>query len=767
MHQEGFDTRQLMGLLAAGVGLGMAMKLTKRLYSGPEAEDEGDASEKRLEMLAELAASGELRLEDLTEEEAESFRVALKSGDLGRALGAWQPWWQKVAAVDLLSLDEDDAPGLEGDESLHQDPPRHLCCSADGSRQAHPSVVFTVLEALFAYVHTLRAFNGDWRWDPLQAAAHMFHLGKGIWAHQVHESATSTLQALWQLASKLPGGGFGASFDRHCVGDVATILSRGVGSCARALREATDLATAAADAAEEGQVRGAARLRRGVKKLDFLTSFAWHHPEALGADLAAQVQALEEVLQGYGQRLEDVSKRHSARTAGIALPERLGRASGANGLALGATALDDFVAPEEVPVNSPVSFAARLHNQSSMPQSCTRVVPTDAVENASVASECLAWCRDSLGPGSGLPFAFSPWHWRHMKEAGEAVETSFKTCWKVETAAWALGWCPSNWQMYLAAVLYGSVSSIAFLCFQWKNWDEESESDESEESEAEDSESQRRLRHRPDYVAPDDEGFEAGSPFAASRRHKPPFCCIGINSDHEGAKCQLRLSCFFMLFEPALDILSILMFLRRGQPIYAAVVGTSVAISCALEHDLFQIRGAAAMAASLRRGFATPLLYEHQVLEIVESSGSTIVQCYAALRMDLTAGASLSTVCTLIASAGCSLLLSLPQAVRAASVLGGVYLDDYYEQEKRKAGVQALWRYLPSALCMSVAELALILGRHNDGQFASPWSLILQMPSWELFLSALFLLGGLVLGVFACCLICGFMCFVSNFPYGA
>lgn len=273
-------------------------------------------------MLAQLAASGELRLEDLTEEEAESFRVALKSGDLGRAVGAWEPWWQKVAAVDLLSLDEDDVSGLEGDESLHQDPPRHLCCSADGSRQAHPSVAFTVLEALFAYVHTLRAFNGDWRWDPLQAAAHMFHLGKGIWAHQVHESATSTLQALWQLASKLPGGGFGAKFDRHCVGDVATILSRGVGSCARALREATDLATAAADAAEEGQVRGAARLRRGVKKLDFLTSFAWHHPEALGADLAAQVQALEEVLQGYGQRLEDVSKRHSARTDGIALPER-------------------------------------------------------------------------------------------------------------------------------------------------------------------------------------------------------------------------------------------------------------------------------------------------------------------------------------------------------------------------------------------------------------------------------------------------------------
>ena len=124
------------------------------------------------------------------------------------------------------------------------------------------------------------------------------------------------------------------------------------------------------------------------------------------------------------------------------------------GIALGATALDHFVAPGEVPVNSAESFAVRLHNQSGMPQSCSRAVPTDAVENVFVVAECLAWCRDSLGPGSGFPFAFSPWHWRQMKEAGEAVETSFKMCWQVEAGALAL----RHWQLCLVAL------SVSLAC---------------------------------------------------------------------------------------------------------------------------------------------------------------------------------------------------------------------------------------------------------------------------------------------------------------
>ena len=38
-----------------------------------------------------------------------------------------------------------------------------------------------------------------------------------------------------------------------------------------------------------------------------------------------------------------------------------------------------------------------------------------------------------------------------------------------ETAAWAL----RHWQVCLPVALFGSVSSIAFLCLGWKNWEQD------------------------------------------------------------------------------------------------------------------------------------------------------------------------------------------------------------------------------------------------------------------------------------------------------
>ena len=420
------------------------------------------------------------------------------------------------------------------------------------------------------------------------------------------------------------------------------------------------------------------------------------------------------------------------------------------GMKLGAKCLDQFVAPGEVPVDSAESFISRLHNRTAMPQSCSVVVPKDMVENASVAQECLAWCRDGLGPGSGIIFAFSPLHWSYLKKTSSAVETSFKMCWKVETAAWALGLCPANWQMYLAACLYGSFSCMAFLCFLQTGCGEADSEGLVTEPEC------SRALVDPDSddkdldpvvttkwcKPPFHEEFMPGGPFVATRRYKPPFCCISITSDHEGAKCQLRLSAFFMLLEPALDVLSVLMFLRRGQPIYAAVVGTSIVLACLLERDPFQIRGMRAMAQSLKRGFATQELYQIRMMELVESFGATFVQCYAGLRMD-TSWASLSAVCTLLGGASISLAISIPDACRAVVVLlESSSYNDYYKQEEIKASVSFIGRYWPSVLCMALAELALVLGRHNDCQFSCPFSVVVGPPteSWDSFLTSLILL---------------------------
>ena len=442
------------------------------------------------------------------------------------------------------------------------------------------------------------------------------------------------------------------------------------------------------------------------------------------------------------------------------------------GLALGAAEVDQHLAPGQPLLNDVASFAERLQNHTEMPPSCRAVVLTDSVANASVADACLTWCQRSLGPGAGLPYAFSPLHWNRLKSTHIAdVQQSFRMCWKVETAAWALAWLPEVWQMYVAACVYGSISCVSFLC-ELSRSAHESDSDESNEADTSESDQLRAFSTSRWLRGPDDEGFCEGGPFIESRTHRLPFCCVGIHSDHEGAMGQLRVSAFLMIFEPALDVLSTIMFLRRGQPIYAAIVGASVAVSRVLACDAFQIRGALAMAQSLARGFATRELYQHRTTELFESVGATIVQCYAALRMDM-ASANLSAVITLIASAGISLAVSMPDACRAFLVLwrGEPAWENYYRAEETKANVTVLQRYWPSVLCLTIAEAAVLLGRHYDGQLSSTWTVLsaeASCTSLELYISALLLflfrvvvLVGLLVGTLWFCVGFAMLAFLS------
>eukprot|EP00971_Amphidinium_carterae_P278815 5535196-Amphidinium_carterae.1 len=93
----------------------------------------------------------------------------------------------------------------------------HLCCSSN--KVVNPAVALTVLEVLYSYVHMMRAFNGDWQWDALQAASHFLHLAPSLAEHRVYGSCRDCLSAALTTASSLPGGGFGASLDSLCLSD--------------------------------------------------------------------------------------------------------------------------------------------------------------------------------------------------------------------------------------------------------------------------------------------------------------------------------------------------------------------------------------------------------------------------------------------------------------------------------------------------------------------------------------------------------------------
>ena len=429
--------------------------------------------------------------------------------------------------------------------------------------------------------------------------------------------------------------------------------------------------------------------------------------------------------------------------------------------------LDQHLAPGQVPIRDARSFTQRLHNTFEMPQACETIVPTDVVANVSVATGCVAWCHESLGPASALPYAFSPRHWFHLRHTSPMVQRSFAMCWKAETAACALSWFPSAWHMYVFALMYGSISGFALLRALWEKnrllakrdvedctfGPSTSASDPAkisrDTSEEDEQSSMVSSESGSDVRGPQTDGFlDDGSfvsPFLATQRCKMPFCCIAIDSDLQGSKCELRLSAFLMLFEPSLDVLSVMIFLRSGQPIYAAIVGLATLLSWIPSCDPFQIHGASAMAESFAQGFPTKGLLRHRKRELIESAGATIVQCYALLSMDI-ASASLSNSCTLTASASLSLALSLPDTCKAVGVLVEGTAHDYYAAEQSKQRLGFFGRYIVTFLCMMFAEIAFVLkGKQFDTQFTSLWLEPSKIPwsherAWELWFIALILL---------------------------
>jgi len=258
------------------------------------AEELGDG---QLEELAARVESGDLDIEDLTDGEARSLQVQLKSSSLVSSLDSWRPWWQQQAMVE--DVDSDSKANADGRNKAIVDgrkwssakatvatagatrasalkPPAHICCA--GCTKPHASVALTTLSAIYAYVHTMRSFNGGWEWAPLEAAPHLLHLSPVICSHQVYSSAEECLRSSLEAAATPALEGFGADFDLSCLADACALICSGADYCACALQDIVEIF----EACLAGGGRGfSKKLRQGMKKLEFLTSFAFHHYQLL------------------------------------------------------------------------------------------------------------------------------------------------------------------------------------------------------------------------------------------------------------------------------------------------------------------------------------------------------------------------------------------------------------------------------------------------------------------------------------------------------
>ncbi|XP_064478036.1 zinc finger HIT domain-containing protein 2-like [Ornithodoros turicata] len=85
--------------------------------------------------------------EQLTEEEKAEFHELLQSGELGKYVPVWQPWWEEPTSLVTEIETEKDAPVQ--------------LLSKLTSRPPAPCVVNSVLNILCSYIYVAKLYNGD------------------------------------------------------------------------------------------------------------------------------------------------------------------------------------------------------------------------------------------------------------------------------------------------------------------------------------------------------------------------------------------------------------------------------------------------------------------------------------------------------------------------------------------------------------------------------------------------------------------------------
>eukprot|EP01066_Platyproteum_vivax_P010312 Platyproteum_vivax@DN4602_c0_g1_i3.p1 len=110
-----------------------------------ETDLDEDIDDERRAQLLDLAQRDLLTKDMLTPQEMQMFKEALKDGQIQAHLTPYSPWWTQVVIEEweLCVVD-------------------HICC-VEGVRTAHDSSVYIVLQLIYAYVHSMRMFDGDLR----------------------------------------------------------------------------------------------------------------------------------------------------------------------------------------------------------------------------------------------------------------------------------------------------------------------------------------------------------------------------------------------------------------------------------------------------------------------------------------------------------------------------------------------------------------------------------------------------------------------------
>lgn len=329
------------------------------------------------------------------------------------------------------------------------------------------------------------------------------------------------------------------------------------------------------------------------------------------------------------------------------------------------------------------------------PDACKWLQKTDLAGNQSIAEDCREWCEENLATGAGWPLMVAM---PALLDASEAA-AAFKTCFKAQTATLGRHWLPTCWSVFVCALVYRLCAGpVAWA----EGWDSMLCSEGSELLCSEEANTELQ-------VAPDSEGYRAfpegnwGFPFSFFYR---------ATSDMDASRCKLLVSLFTTLAEPFSDLVSMLTFLRNGQPFYLGVMAFGFWQSAMFaDGDLLQWEGLAEGRKSWRRGFATLAFIKHKRDEVFECGLSTAIQVFALLTLHPAEDAQQMLMLALFAAM--TLAITGPEGAEAFWVwvwglLEGGNVDHFYQVAEKKKSLQAWQKYGPCVWVLA-ANLSILM----------------------------------------------------------
>uniref|UniRef100_A0A7S1GBQ7 HIT-type domain-containing protein n=1 Tax=Bicosoecida sp. CB-2014 TaxID=1486930 RepID=A0A7S1GBQ7_9STRA len=264
-----------------------------------------------LAMLQELVLSsgdGDIDEAALPPEARTAFRRAAASGKLSSMLPQWRPWWQATLDEHRLAVKPLVEEGAEAPADAAARPP---CCLASGgdapapldallSRRPSPTLPCHCASILYAYAYTMRLHCGDWRADPVGAAAALATVSAVVGDPASPAGRPETVQLAMRDAlerSRRPLVTTSATFSVAVLADVVQLLSSSH-MVADACFDAREMLRAAASVAKAAPKARSSSSRKHLvaaeRKLSFFVSWAL---DAAGFDDAARDAAARAVAE--------------------------------------------------------------------------------------------------------------------------------------------------------------------------------------------------------------------------------------------------------------------------------------------------------------------------------------------------------------------------------------------------------------------------------------------------------------------------------------